>query len=85
MDNHASLDIVEEEEDDLSSELGIQKVHTYMSVLKPNFPKKQTFEIRFSWQICNSINPKEVLKNLTDLLSRSIGVLERQIWQFLLQ
>ena len=28
MDNHDALDIVEEEEEDLSSERGIQKVHT---------------------------------------------------------
>jgi hypothetical protein len=28
MDNHDSLDIVEEEEEDLNAELGIQKVHT---------------------------------------------------------
>ena len=27
MENHDALDIVEEEEDELSSELGIQKVH----------------------------------------------------------
>jgi hypothetical protein len=28
MDNHDSLDIVEEEEEDLNAELGIEKVHT---------------------------------------------------------
>ena len=48
---------------------------SYMSVLKPNFSKKPTFEIRSSRQICLSINPM-------DLLSRSIWVLERQIWHF---